>query len=233
MRSRKAMPISFVAFDMDGTLLDVASSWGEVHRYFGDRNTEALRLFLDNKIDDQEFLRRDLALWRRHRPHISEADLVSILAPVPLMPGAHELFDALHARGIRTAIVSGGLDVIAQRIGRELGIDRVLANGFVLDGHGRLTDEGIIRVPIKRKGDVVAALQREFGLSVDQCAAVGNSEIDVAMFEHSRIGVAFLPEDDLTRRRATHVITEKDLRQVLGPLTEEDDRVPGNRGTPG
>jgi phosphoserine phosphatase len=215
------MPIRFVAFDMDGTLLDVSSSWAEVHRFFGDENTEALHLFITDQIDDQEFMRRDLALWRRHRPHITEEDLVSILAPVPLMPGAHELFDALHARGIRTAIVSGGLDVIAQRIGRALGVDRILANGFVLDGHGRLTDEGIIRVPIKRKGEVVAGLQREFGLSVEECAAVGNSEIDVAMFERSRIGVAFLPEDDHVRRRATHVVTEKDLRRVIGPLTEE------------
>jgi phosphoserine phosphatase len=214
-------PVKFVAFDMDGTLLDVSSSWGEVHRFFGDQNTEALRLFLEDRIDDQEFMRRDLALWRRHRPHITEEDLVSILARVPLMPGAHELFDALHTRGIRTAIVSGGLDVIAQRIGRELGIDRVLANGFVLDGRGRLTEEGIIRVPIKRKGDVVAGLQREFGLSMEDCAAVGNSEIDVAMFERTRIAVAFLPEDEHVRRRATHVVTQKDLRQVIGPLTEE------------
>lgn len=214
------MAISFVAFDMDGTLLDVASSWAEVHRYFGDENTEALQLFLDDRIDDLEFMRRDLALWHRHRPQITEQDLASILAPVPLMPGAHELFDALHARGIRTAIVSGGLDVLAQRIGRELGVDRVFANGFVLDGEGRLTNEGIIRVPIKRKGEVVAGLQREFGLSVEECAAVGNSDIDVAMFERSRIGVAFLPADDHIRRHATHVVTEKDLRQVLAPLTE-------------
>lgn len=215
---------------MDGTLLDVASSWAEVHRFFGEENTEALRLFLENRIDDQEFMRRDLALWRKHRPRITEDDLESILAPVPLMPGAHELFDALHARGIHTAIVSGGLDVIAQRVGRALGVDRVLANGFVLDGRGRLTDEGIIRVPIKRKGEVVSGLQREFGVSVEESAAVGNSEIDVAMFERTRIGVAFLPADEAVRRRATHVVTEKDLRYVIDPLTREASEVPP--GTP-
>jgi phosphoserine phosphatase len=223
------MPVKFVAFDMDGTLLDVPSSWAEVHRFFGEKNTEALHLFLTDQIDDQEFMRRDLALWRRHRPDISEDDLVSILASVPLMPGAHELFDALRARGIRTAIVSGGLDVIAQRIGRELGIDRVLANGFVLDGHGRLTDEGVIRVPIKHKGEVVAGLQKEYGLSMAESAAVGNSEIDVAMFERARIAVAFLPEDEQTRRRATHVVAEKDLRQVIGPLTDERPPPSGSR----
>lgn len=218
------MPVRFVAFDMDGTLLDVPSSWAEVHRFFGDENTEALQLFLADRIDDQEFMRRDLALWRSHRPHITEDDLASILAPVPLMPGAHELFDALHALGVRTAIVSGGLDVVARRIGRELGIDRVLANGFVLDERGRLTEEGIIRVPIKRKGEVVAGLQKEFGVTPEESASVGNSDIDVAMFDRTRIGVAFLPADDHVRARATHVVTEKDLRRLIAPLTEEASR---------
>lgn len=52
MRSRSAMAVKFVAFDMDGTLLDVSSSWAEVHRFFGDENTEALRLFLEDRIDE-------------------------------------------------------------------------------------------------------------------------------------------------------------------------------------
>ena len=61
----------------------------------------------------------------------------------------------------------------------------------------------------------------------DECAAVGNSEIDAAMFERCRIGVAFLPEDDVIRRRATHVVTEKDLRRVLRPLLEGSDPAAG------
>jgi phosphoserine phosphatase len=221
------MTVRLVAFDMDGTLVDVLSSWGEVHRHFGEDNTEALRLFMDDQIDDQEFLRRDVQLWWKHRPDLTEAELARILERVPLMPGAVELFHALRAHDVRTAIVSGGIDILARRVGRELGVDRVYANGFRVDDRGRITGEGIIRVPIKRKDEVVAALQAEFGVAPEETAGVGNSDIDVALFRRCGIGIAFLPADDHVRRHATAVVTERDLRRLIPLLVPEAPAAPG------
>jgi len=47
--------IRFVAFDMDGTLVDVVSSWAAVHEHFGESNDESVRLFMTDQIDDVEF----------------------------------------------------------------------------------------------------------------------------------------------------------------------------------
>ncbi|MCI4325521.1 MAG: HAD-IB family phosphatase [Thermoplasmata archaeon] len=210
-----------VAFDMDGTLVDAKSSWGAVHDHFGDHNDEGLRLFNSGKIGDEEFLRRDIAVWWKHAPEISMDDLDSILKEVPLMPGAKALLDGLHKAHVRTAIVSGGIDVLAKRVGRELGIDIVLANGFRVDRNGRLTGEGIIRVPIRDKESVLAKLQADLGVAPADTASVGNSEIDVGLFRRSAVGVAFLPEDDLVREGATHVVVEKDLALLL-PLLLAD-----------
>ncbi|MCI4357705.1 MAG: HAD-IB family phosphatase [Thermoplasmata archaeon] len=210
--------LRFVAFDMDGTLVDVASSWRSVHEHFDDQNEEGLNAFLSNRIDDEEFVRSDIRIWWRHQPDISVFDLERILAPVPLMPGATELLGALHARGIRTAIVSGGIDLLAKRVGRELGIDYVLANGFRTDASGRLTGEGIIRVPIWGKERILAGIQEQLGFDPSETGSVGNSEIDVGMFRRSRVGVAFAPEDDAVRRAATAVVEERDLSKALGAL---------------
>ena len=210
--------LRLIAFDMDGTLVDVESFWAAVHRHFGEVNAEALTLFLHDQIDDQEFLRRDIQLWWKHRPGITVFDLQEILDRVPLMPGARELFDAIHSRGILTAIISGGIDLLAKRVGRELGIDYVLANGFRVDGGGRLTGEGIIRVPIKNKEEVLAQVQRQLGVAPDETASVGNSDIDVGLFRRSRIGIAFQPADDHVRANATAVVTERDLSRTIGHL---------------
>jgi len=215
--------LKLVALDMDGTLVDVPSSWGAVHAYFGDSNTEGLKAFMENRIDDAEFVRSDVRIWWRHRPQLSRKDLEEILGLVPLMPGARRLLDGLHARGIRTAIVSGGVDVLAERIARELGIGRVLANGFETDGAGRLTGEGIIRVPIWGKEEVLARLQAELGVAPAETGSVGNSEIDVGLFRRSRVGVAFLPADETVRRGATAVVVERDLERVLPHLLEAMD----------
>jgi phosphoserine phosphatase len=200
---------------MDGTLIDVLSSWAEVHRHFGENNAEALDLFLSDRIDDREFIRRDIALWWKHDPAISLATVDRILGEVPLMPGARELFEALRGHEVTTAIISGGIDLLADRIARELRIPHVFANGFVTDEHGRLTGEGVVRVPIKRKGEVLRRLQEELGVTPEESAAVGNSEIDVAMFRECRTGIAFLPADDLVRARATRVITSHDLSECV------------------
>ena len=203
---------------MDGTLVDVPSSWRVIHDHFDDHNDEGLRLFLANKIDDQEFIRMDIRVWWKHAPELSINDLERILADVPLMPGAHELIEGLHARGARTAIVSGGLDVLARRVAGELGIEVALANGVRLDSEGLLTGEGIVRVPIHGKERVLAALQDTLGVDPAETASVGNSEIDVGLFRRSRVGVAFLPEDEEVRKAATAVVTERNLARVLDAM---------------
>lgn len=206
--------LRLVAFDMDGTLVAVPSSWRVVHEYFGDTNDTGLRRFLANEIDDHEFIRLDIRVWWKHAPDLTVGDLERVLADVPLMPGARGLLDGLRARGVRTAIVSGGLDVLARRIGAELGVEFVLANGVVSDAGGRLTGEGIVRVPIHGKEGVLAGLQSQLGIGPEETASVGNSEIDVGLFRRSRVGIAFLPEDDAVRRAASVVVAERDLARV-------------------
>ncbi len=215
--------LRLVALDMDGTLVDVESSWAAIHHHFQDHNADGLRDFLAGRIDDHEFIRTDIRIWWRHAPDLSVEDLEGILASVPLMPGAHTLVDGLHARGARTAILSGGIDLLAHRIARELGIDLVLANGFRVTSEGRLTGEGIVRVPINGKEKVLEGLQHQLGIAPSETASIGNSEIDVGMFRRSRVGVAFLPADDLVRAAAAHVVTEGDLGRALDALRDFPD----------
>lgn len=217
MPSREGTVLKLVAFDMDGTLVEVSSSWAFVHEHLGLSNAEGLRQFMEGTIDDLEFIRSDVRLWKSVRPGISVFDLEEILAEVPLMPGAPDLMRGLRERGILTAIVSGGIDLLARRIGRELQMDYVLANGIRTDAAGHLTEEGILRVPIKKKDEVLAGIQEQLGVRPEETASVGNSEIDVALFRRSRVGIAFKPEDQTVRDAATEVLSavDHDLTHVL------------------
>ncbi len=214
---------------MDGTLVDVASSWAAVHAHFGEQNSEGLRRFLANEIDDEGFIRSDVAIWRRHRPSLHLGDLEAILDRVPLMPGAAELLRGLRSRGVRTAIVSGGIDLLARRVARELSIDVALANGFRVHPDGRLTGEGIVRVPIWGKEEVLGQLQRQLGIAPEETASVGDSEIDLGLFRRSRLGVAFLPKDEAIRAKAHAVVDERNLARVLDALEGFSSPDGGNR----
>ena len=204
-----------VVFDMDGVLADVQSSWVYVHRHFNVNNDHSLYAYLRGEIDDLEFIRRDIKLWKDKEPDISTHRIGDILKGVPLMPGASNAVSQLRKRGVKTAIVSAGIDLLAERIAGELGMDHQLANGFVADGHGTLTGEGILRVKLMDKGDAVSEVGARFGVVPEDIVSVGNSSYDVSMFERSGKGIAFRPSDDKVREMADAVVEHDDLSAIL------------------
>lgn len=207
-----------IVFDMDGVLADTISSWVFVHRHFGVNNDSSLHAYLRGDIDDLEFIRRDIGLWRMKEPGVTSERIREILADVPLMPGAAETMKGLRERGVKTAIVSAGIDLLSERIARELGMDHQVANGLETDGMGRLSGRGILRVKLTDKGDAVLETAHLLGARIEDVVAVGNSRYDISMFERAGKGIAFSPSDDQVRGSADAVVEQKDLTKILDHL---------------
>jgi len=205
-------------FDMDGVLIEEVSSWVIIHDHFGVNNERSVKDYIDGRIDDFEFMRRDIALWRKKRHPLHIDDMKKILNNATFMPGAEETFRTLREKRIKSAIVSGGLLCVAKPLAKRLGIDIVLANGLEADEKGYLTGEGILNVPLNDKGAVVRNLLKELGIKKEEAFAVGNSYIDVSMFREAGLGIAFNPDDDVVRKESDVVIEEKDLRRILNRI---------------
>jgi phosphoserine phosphatase len=208
-------PYKLIMFDLDGVLTAIESSWCWVHDHFGVDNEDSLRAFLAGEIDDLEFMRRDIGLWlqRKGKVHISEIE--KILANAPLTTGLVETMQTLRCAGIRTAIVSGGLELLALRITKTAKIDYVYANGLKTDPQGYLTGEGILNVELADKSRVARALIAREGLQPQQAAAIGDSFLDIPMFKVCGLGIAFNPKDERVRSSANIVVESTDLRAIL------------------
>jgi phosphoserine phosphatase len=216
--SKKGKTIKLVFFDMDGVLIDVLSSWRFIHQRFGTSNRQSMTAYLNGEIDYSKFMRRDVALWKEKGQSATKETITKILLELPTMTGAKQCFQFLRTHRVKTAIVSAGLDILAEKIAGDLGIDYVFANSVKTDANGRLTGEGILRVELTHKDKNVEQLRRKLVLPVDACAAVGNSCFDIPMFEACGLGIAFNPEDDCVRASADVIVEGKDLSRLIPAL---------------
>jgi phosphoserine phosphatase len=110
---------------------------------------------------------------------------------IRLMPGARGLVATSRAAGVRTALVSGGFTVFADRIAAELGFDRVVANRLDV-ADGRIV--GTVQAPIvtgQTKRDTLMALAAECAVSRPATLAVGDGANDLPMLGAAGLGVAF------------------------------------------
>ncbi len=209
------MKFKFIAFDLDGVLVAQRSSWEWVHKHFGVDNEEAYNLFMEGKINDMEFMRRDVEKWRSKDPEVSIQTIADILKGARLTRGSVETVRILRERGMKTGIISGGIDLIANDIGEMCGIDHIIANGVEADENGILTGEGISRVPLLDKAKPLLRMLETEGVEPKDCAVIGNSVIDVPMFQVAGFSIAFNPIDEDTIRGGDVVIHSDDLRDIL------------------
>lgn len=212
------MKFDMVAFDLDGVIVAERSSWEWVHRHFGVDNSHSLAAYCSGLIDDMEFMRSDIAMWKTADPDVDLAKIKSILLDARIVNGARETVQDLKSKGIRTCIISGGIDLLANHIGEICGIERVMSNGLTADSSGRLLGDGILRVELRDKASALKSVMDEFGISPERCVAIGNSWVDVSMFKISGMGIAFNPIDSESITGADVVVESDDLRDILPHL---------------
>jgi len=207
-------PYRLVAFDLDGTLVKQVSGWKTLHQYFGTEMAVGVNLadYERGEIDYAEFMRRDIALWPKPL-HITTIERA--LADYTLAGGAAGVVGDLRERGFEVAIVSGGIDLLANRVAERLAIRLTAANGFVIDGDGYLTGEGILRVDPINKHLALERLAQGMGLTLNDCVAVGDGKFDENFLRCAGLGVALGSDVKLRRAAQAAIPNLEELLRLL------------------
>ena len=204
--------IRLVVFDVDGTLTQHSSIWWRLHEIFD--TTKEGRIYFDQyfagEINYQQWSDLDAGLWKG-RPLSAVLDAVDA---TKLVPGAKEAIEALQNNGIKTAILSGGLDVMAESIAKRVGIDFVLTNRL-LHEDGKLL--GIVEniVGWADKDQHIHTILEHFNISLEETAFVGDGRNDLSVFKIVGLSIAFNPKEDEVAKAADVVIRENDLRAIV------------------
>ena len=203
--------IRLTAFDVDGVILPIRSSWGYIHKRVGTTRESKLnyRLFMEGKIGYWEWMFLDTLAWIEAMPGITRWDLEEFFSNVPINRDAYEAVRILREAGIESALVSGGVDVVVSRVARELGIKYWVSPALAFDPWGRLVPGGEPRLEADRKDRAVLSLARRLGYTMREVAFVGDSRWDLRGMREACLAIAVNPHDDYVVEEADYVA--KDL----------------------
>ena len=195
-------------FDMDGVLTTNRSSWRIIHETLGTDNRINYEFYLNGKISYREFMLRDINDWLKAKPDITEEFILSIVRKIELRDGLIYFMNRLKHFGFRTAIVSGGLYMLAQLINEQISFDEIMANQLLFDKSGRLLRDGNIMVVPTEKGRNVRALQNKYSIPRERTVAIGDTKNDFSMFTESYYSILLNPEDNAENPYGKTVISD-------------------------
>jgi phosphoserine phosphatase len=138
----------------------------------------------------------------------------SVIERIEPTPGVRELIRAVHDRGGRVGVVSGGFHEVLDTVAPELGVDVWRANRLtVSDGALAGTVEGEI-VDAEGKAAALHEWSAGAGLPLSRTIAIGDGANDLRMMSSAGLGLAFNAKP-LVRGEADLIIERVDLREVI------------------
>jgi len=142
------------------------------------------------------------------------AAFARVLARIEPTPGVRELIAAVHERGGRVGVVSGGFHEILDTVAPDLDVDIWRANRLGTED-GALS--GVVSGAIVDAEAKAAALREwaaESGIALARTIAIGDGANDLRMMAAAGLGLAFNAKPTV-KAQADLVIERVDLREVI------------------
>ena len=174
---------------------------------------EITDLAMRGEIDFEQSLRQRVSMLKGLPDTVFER----VQERIRLSEGARALISAVHASGGRVGAVSGGFSQILTPLASMLNLDYYAANELeVVDGFltGQILGEVIDR---PAKAAKLESWAKDFGISTELVAAIGDGANDLDMFEAAGLSFAYNAKPAV-RERADVIIDVPDLSLVIPHL---------------
>jgi phosphoserine phosphatase len=190
-------------FDMDGTLIEVKSSWEFIHEILGTEEEARIyrQMYERGEIDYRRWAELDVSSWRRR----DFSEVLRRVDSIRLMENSERSIKMLKDSGFIVGVISSGLNVIADKICERLGMDFCKSTRLLLEGNeviGLAED-----LPPDEKGSVLEEVARGYDIPLTRVAFVGDGDSDLSIFEMDLgLKIAFRPRSERIVRLADHVV---------------------------
>lgn len=184
---------SIACFDMDGTLVDIASSWEFIHKILGTEEVATTHrlMYERGEISYGEWAELDISTWKGK----DFSEVIRRVDEIKLMDNSEESMRVLKSSGFIVGVISSGVDTIASRVCMKLGMDFCRSAKLLIEGN---EVKGLIEdLPPSMKGAVLKEVARGYGVPLSKVAFVGDGESDLSIFEMDLgLKIAFRPRSE-------------------------------------
>ena len=200
-------------FDTEGVLID-GEFLPELAKVIGkeDEILEITNKGINGEINWEEGL-----IERINRlKGISYNECIRVADNLEIMHGAKETFDELRRLGFTTLTVSGGPDILVNRVKNELKIDYAISNQLVF------VDEKLNGVKLKvgsNKINAIKSILNEINEKKDNIVTTVDGANDIALLEISGLRISF-NGTKMINEKSDSIVSEKDLRKII-PIIKE------------
>ncbi|MBH58885.1 MAG: phosphoserine phosphatase SerB [Thaumarchaeota archaeon] len=147
---------------------------------------------------------------------VSYNDCKRVSDDMPIMNGAKETFDELRRLGFKTLTVSGGPDILIDRIKEELHIDYAFSNKLIFNEEKLEGVEVVVgsdkTVPIKGTLEMMDEKKDDIVITVDGVN-------DIKLFDLAGLRISF-NGTKLINEKSDSIVNKKDLKEIL-PIIKE------------
>ncbi len=192
-------------FDMDGTLIEIKSSWEFIHEILGTEREAYIyrRMYERGEIDYKKWAELDVSSWRKK----DFSEVLRRVNSIKLMENSEKSIKMLKDSGFIVGVISSGLNVIADRVCERLGMD------FCKSARLLLKENEVVGLaedlPPDEKGSVLEEVARGYGIPLARVAFVGDGDSDLSIFEMELgLKIAFRPRSEKIVRLADHVVND-------------------------
>ncbi len=225
--------IKLVFFDMEGTIFKKTyktskgntspSAWTLIAEHLGE---EALKEedATKDKWNNGEYA--GYVAWMEdtlqiHKKYGLTRDFFEkVMDSIEYHEGAEELFEKLHKREYRTALISGGFKAQANRAQRDLKISHAFAAcEYFWSEEGELLHWNLLPCDYEGKIDFMRLLMKEHGLKPEECAFVGDGINDRALAGQVGLSIAFNGRKEL-QEVTTYSVNQEEGKEDLKAILE-------------
>jgi phosphoserine phosphatase len=212
--------VQLVVTDMDGTAVqysygEFASSWDALTEILPEDEKKKWFSFV------KEFYgKNDYKSWFNAQVNLLKGkklcDAEKVLFPPPYSPGFQEFFT--NSNGLKKAIISAGIDLVARRIAEDFNFDYWIAQSLEIQ-NGLFTGRGESNVDYQNKSNLLVNTASLFAIPLSKVCYVGDTSGDIGCLELVGVPIAFNPHHGLEKyvehKRIPIISDFRELNRIL------------------